>query len=279
MRLDELGCSTDILPSANFLSSQKYDAIINVNGRQDSLVSKFWCLKNRAKLLIPGQSGPGLDDRFNLYVFPDVFISLTQAQCDWAKQINPLVAHRVIPNGVDLKKFFPSAGKKNFDIICVAALEKSKRIDLLIYAAAKAKLSLLLVGTGSLKSPIDLLGKKMLGDKFLLTCVEHDLMPALYQSARLLAFPTSSHEAFGIVLVEAMACNLPIVTTSDPIRTEIVGQAGLYVDPTNLIQFSQALETAKGKNWSDIPLHQAQKFSWDNIARVYVSLLTEICCR
>ncbi|HLD91975.1 MAG TPA: glycosyltransferase, partial [Patescibacteria group bacterium] len=83
-------------------------------------------------------------------------------------------------------------------------------------------------------------------------------------------------ESFGIVLVEAMATGLPVVATNDAIRKEIVGDAGLFVDPTNADEYAKILEKALNTNWGDKPRNQAEKFSWDKIAKSYEEILENL---
>ena len=65
----------------------------------------MWCLFHGAKLIISGQAGLGWDDKLNLWVFPDVFVGLTEYQCRWARKVNPFVKVIKIPNGVDLDSY------------------------------------------------------------------------------------------------------------------------------------------------------------------------------
>ena len=101
-------------------------------------------------------------------------------------------------------------------------------------------------------------------------------MSEVYRRANLLVFPTVPWESFGIVLIEAMASGLPVVATDDPIRREIVGDAGLFVDPTNIEEYAKAIEKALSTDWGDKPRKQAEKFSWDIIASSYEELFKNI---
>ena len=237
--------------------------LISTNGRLDAIFAKIWCLINHAKLIIPGQSGFGWDDKLNLWVFPDIFIGLTNFQCAWAKRINPWVKSITIPNGVDLDKFNsqvkPYITKKPRPIILnVGVVDSFKRQDLLLQAAKKIAASVLLVGKG--------------GDMAL----SHNRMPNIYTACDLFSYPTSSRESFGIAMLEAMASGLAVVATDDPIRREIVGDAGLFVDPTDISVYADTLKKALSIKWGNKPRLQAEKFSWDKIARQYETLFNSL---
>ena len=64
-----------------FKNLQPADIVLPMNGGWQVYASKFWANKNKAKFIISGQAGPGRDDRFNLFSFPDCFIGMTDYQC------------------------------------------------------------------------------------------------------------------------------------------------------------------------------------------------------
>ena len=234
--------------------------IISTNGRLDVILAKFWCLIHNAKLIIPGQSGFGWDDKLNLWVFPDVFVGLTHFQCAWAKRINPWVKTVTISNGVDLDKFNPKIKPIKIKlrkpiVLNVGVVDSFKRQDLLLKASPY---TVLLVGKGGNMT------------------FDHKNMPGVYTACDLFSYPTSPRESFGIAMLEAMASGLPVVATDDPIRREIVGDAGLFVDPTDISAYSNALRKALSIKWGNKPRLQAEKYSWDKIARQYETLLNSL---
>lgn len=271
---DELSNQLRVLGHTTAIRKNIFDGIsfdtnvvITTNGRWDAIFTRIWCLVNRVKLIIPGQSGFGWDDKLNLWLFPDVFVALTEYQKQWAYKINPFAKIVKIPNGVDLQKFNPKnkplkINKSKPVILCVGAVktskigEISKRQDLLIKAVHKIGTSTLLVGKG--------------GDM----AVEHQNMPGVYTACDLFSYPTSKRESFGIVILEAMASGLAVVATDDPIRREIVGEAGLFVDPNNTGEYANKLKEALEINWADKPRKQAEKFSWERIAKDYEKILS-----
>lgn len=258
------------------------EIIFPTNGRWQSLLCKIWSIRNKKKMVISGQSGPGIDDRINLWTFPDAFVVLTEFQENWARRANPFVKISKIPNGVNLEKFNSQVKKINISlpkpiILCVAALYPEKRNDLIIKAVSKMeKGSLLLVGKGPEEENYKKLASELLPGRFEIISQPHDQMPSVYQSADLFTFATVPWESFGIVLIEAMASDLPVVATDDPIRREIVGPAGVFVDVTDTDAYAKSLEDALSKNWQNIPRHQAEKFSWDKISSEYEKLFKSL---
>ena len=273
----------DVISNINYLKilANRYDIVVPTNGRLQVLVTRLVCWLSGAKMIVSGQSGPGADDKWNLLCLPDVFVALTQHQKNWARKFNPLVKVEVIPNGADLYKFNSKVKPIKIDlphpiVLSVGALEEGKRLDLIIRAVAKTKASLLLVGKGKLQDELQKLGDGLLLGRFKIISLPFDEMPKIYAACDIFTYPTLPWESFGIVMVEAMASGLPVVATDDPIRREIVGNAGFFVDPTDTEKYAGVLEKALKTKWGDKPREQAEKFNWDDIAKKYKELFSEI---
>lgn len=258
------------------------DILFPTNGQWQALLGSLWGKTHKAKVVISGQSGPGFDDRINLWTFPDRFVALTSHQNDWARKVNPFVKVEKIPNGVDLRKFNDMVKPISLDlprpiILSVAAFDFWKRLDLSIKAISKLNgASLLLVGKGSQEEKLKKLGEKLLSGKFKMMSFPHAQMPRVYRAADIFTYPTVSWESFGIVLVEAMASGLPVVANKDDIRREIVGRAGVLVDPTNANTYAIALKNVMRLKWGKRPQNQAKKFDWDKIAEKYEKLFKSL---
>ena len=75
--------------------------------------------------------------------------------------------------------------------------------------------------------------------------VPDDDLPLWYSSATVFAFP-SRYEGFGLPLLEAMACGAPVVSSNASSLPEVVGEAGLLVDPSDVEGLCSALAPASG---------------------------------
>lgn len=100
--------------------------------------------------------------------------------------------------------------------------------------------------------------------------VSQELLPAVYNLASLLSFP-SYYESFGIPLVEAMACGCPIITSNVGACPEIVADAAITVDPDDHNGLTQGIVDILSKNalaeeLSQKGLKRAEEFVWEKSA-------------
>jgi glycosyltransferase involved in cell wall biosynthesis len=93
---------------------------------------------------------------------------------------------------------------------------------------------------------------------------------ALYQQARAFLYPTL-YEGFGLPALEALACGIPVVGSNASSVPEIVGDAGILVDPKDARAMAGALiavctDDPLHDEFSERALKQAAKFSWEKCA-------------
>lgn len=256
--------------------SQKYDIVMPMNGRTQSLKASLGRIIGTYKLVIGGHSGIGRDDIFNIVVCrPDVFIGLTDYMADWARKWAWGGKVVKIHDGVNTTLFTPSGKKIAFGlksplVLSIGTLEWYKYHERTIEAVTLLKgYSLLIVGKGKEKNKLEALGRMKLGNRFKIISSTHQDLPAVYRAADVFTLPSWDREAFGVVYLEAMACGLPVVAPDDPPRREIVGDAGIFVDTNSAQKLANAIEEAVSKKWGRIPRLQAEKFSWDKIVKEY----------
>ena len=99
--------------------------------------------------------------------------------------------------------------------------------------------------------------------------VEADL-PAYYRGARALLF-VSLYEGFGLPIVEAMACGVPVLTSTVAAMPETAGDAALLVNPRNVDEIAAGMESivldeALRDTLISRGLRRAGRFSWDATA-------------
>jgi glycosyltransferase involved in cell wall biosynthesis len=95
-------------------------------------------------------------------------------------------------------------------------------------------------------------------------------MPLFYNAAEVFVYP-SSYEGFGLPLVEAMACGTPIIASNASPMPEIVGNAGLFVNPFDISQMAQTIYNVLTDEHlclelRDKSLERAHSFSWKKTA-------------
>lgn len=260
----------------------RYDVVIPTNGGWQVVLCRLLSWFLGKKLIVQGNAGIGWDDLFQLHCYPNCYIAISPQGYAWAGKFAPRVKKTYIPYGVDLKKFAETKpvtiSLKKPIVICVAAFSPYKRIELLIKAMQRvAKASLLVIGQGPLEKELRILGSALLGHRFQLkTGVTHEKLIGFYKAADLFSLPSRASEAFGIVYVEAMAAGLPVVASDDQNRREIIGRAGIFVNPQDIDGYAKAIQTALEKNFVDLPQVQAKKFDWKNIISQYETLLAKL---
>ncbi len=261
----------------------KFDIVIPINGRLQSLKASLFRLIGGYKLLITGHSGRGWDDIWNIVIAkPDVFIALTDVTAKWAESWAWGSKVLKIPNGVDLIKFSPRGDKFMFDLprpifLSVGALVWYKHHDRLIKAVSGlSQGSVLIVGEGPDKERLQKVGRNLLDKRFKIINVKYDDMPKVYRAVDLFSLPSWDRESFGIVYLEALASGLRIVAPNDETRREVIGKAGIFIDTSNIKNYSQALQDCLSKKWDNIIRQQSENFSWNKIAKQYESVMLEM---
>lgn len=163
----------------------------------------------------------------------------------------------VIPFGIDVDYYVPplpdqklsqSNSKKKTNVLFVGRLSRYKGVDYLIRAVDGLQAKLSIVGDGPLKeSLIQLADSLNMKDQveFCGYVSEQELLQK-YQQADILVLPsTDAGEAFGYVLIEAMACRTALISTELKTGTSWVnadGETGFVVPPKDVNKLHNALK-------------------------------------
>jgi glycosyltransferase involved in cell wall biosynthesis len=95
-------------------------------------------------------------------------------------------------------------------------------------------------------------------------------LPALYNAAAVFAFP-SLYEGFGLPVIEAMACGVPVLTSEISATAEVAGEAGVLVDPQDVDAIGNGLGRLLGDpvlrdHYGRLGLARSARFSWRRAA-------------
>lgn len=159
--------------------------------------------------------------------------------------------------------------RRNLAMVVRALIEVRKR------SAALATLSLVLAGVDR---GIGASLRRLVADAghadavVILGSVEEDVLRALYGRASLLVYP-SFYEGFGLPLVEAMASGVPVIASRAASIPEVVGDAGVLLDPKDESAWSTAIERVASDSGMAARLAEAGRtraasFSWARTARL-----------
>lgn len=268
-----------------FIKGQKFD-VISVHFATESLVCQLFRL---------------------LFGTPYVFIleGYTKLEADVAKLANAAVAisrHEVndtfkyhgykplyIPkgknphfntdvDGSDVRREYLKGAEKL--LIAVGRIESRKDYPTLVaaakYALAKGKkYRWLIAGDGIDFQKIQNLieSENMTETVVMLGPVRNEDLPKFYRASDLFVLPTL-YEGFGFVFVEAMACGLPVVSTTAGAVPEVVNGAGILVEPKCPEKFADAaIKILEDENlrreFSQKAIENAKYYDWERLIVEY----------
>ncbi len=195
-----------------------------------------------------------------------------------------------IMNGIDCSIFYPdeSVPKINKRIVTVASSDVPlKGLDYLIQSLKKIKLkypevSLSVIGEKKEGGHTDRLIRKLGLEEQIsfFSNLTQDQIRKVYCESEIAVIP-SLYEGFGFAAIEAMACNVPLISTSGGALPEVIEECGKIINPMNSEEiYSSVIDAFLNKKDYE---HRANKglnrvikhFSWDEIAKQYETVYFE----
>jgi glycosyltransferase involved in cell wall biosynthesis len=173
-----------------------------------------------------------------------------------------------VPNGVDyssITKVKPSTEKS--DVIFAGRLLSNKNVDVLIKAIKINPVKTIIIGDGPELNRLKKLTRELKLEKFIVFkgfVKDKKKVYSLMKSSRVFVLP-SSREGFGIVVLEANACGLPVITVNSPDNAakELIGKNGI-VCRLDEKEIAKSIENAfKIKKISAYD----KKYDWDKISK------------
>ena len=207
-----------------------------------------------------------------------------------ALRFMPSVSIDVIPNGVELDRFFPAETaekSKVLRLLTVGRLSVTKRIELLIDTVeilhrTACKLHFTVVGGGQMERQLrKIVMERELGDVIkIIGRVNSEKMPEVYRRNDIF-ISASIQEGMSNAMLEAMSSGLPIVTTRCEGLAELIDGNGLIVKQDNIEEIAKAIKHLADdpelyKRMSIAARKQAEKFEWANVALSYIEQYRKI---
>ena len=187
----------------------------------------------------------------------------------------------------DIARFKAANNLPDRFILFVGTLEPRKNLRRLIEAFALLSsddpcVKLVIVGaSGWLTSDLaPFVQSRGLSDRIIFTgYVSDDDLPRWYQAATVFCYP-SLYEGFGLPVLEAMACGVPVVTSRTSSLPEVAGDAALLIDPTDVRGLANTLQSiladdARRQAMSEAGIARSHAYSWERTAAATLAVIRD----
>ena len=204
----------------------------------------------------------------------------------------------VLPNGIDIETFKPLEPELELKnhlgitdekvIISVCRLVGWKGLQYSIKAVNKLiiegyKLKYLIIGDGEYRKNLEnLVNELKINDNIIFLGSKNNFeLPKYYSISDIAIFPSIANETFGISIAEAMACGVPVISTTVGGIPEVVGDVGFLVPPCDEDAIKDKIKFLI--NDSEIKREMGIKgrerilknFSWDIVTKKFQEFLNE----
>src|SRR2546422_1793162 len=178
---------------------------------------------------------------------------------------------RVVPNAVEGEFTQHGPAEQGEYVLAVGTLEPRKNLGRLMEAVRRTDTELRVVGArGWGGVEVGGNGVRWLGE------VSDEELARLYRGALCVAYP-SLYEGFGIPVLEAMACGVPVVTTRGTAMEEVADGAAVLVDAHDATEIAAGIERAVADRDRLVErgLERVRAFRWDAVAAATVDVYRE----
>jgi glycosyltransferase involved in cell wall biosynthesis len=269
--------------------------VVHAHGLVAGFVGVFWGKVFGVRTVVSVHSiyhfpKRGLYSAFVRFIFKnaDVVLALSKQS---AKEVEKLGIKkgkiRVFTYWIDLKKFKRVAGAKNklgwdgFNVLYVGRLVEEKGVKVLVNSTKiwSKGINLKIIGTGPLEGKVKNYDLKHKNIEYI-GKVENDKLPEYYSAADFLIVPSIHEEGFGRVILEALACGIPVIGSNRGAIPEAMDNSvGKLID-VNSVNIKKTVEyyyrnraklNALSKNARKYAMKRYSKDNFETILRVLSS--------
>ena len=221
----------------------------------------------------------------------NLIITPSQVMKKYLEKIGVKKKIKVVPFGIDLKKFSAAKEHQKFTVLHVGRLSKEKNIcdifPLFAEFAKRKNVVLKIVGEGCEQENLKKVVKQLRLTRKVkfLNWVSRNKLPRIYNSADVF-ITLSESETFGIVILEAMACGLPIIGIRATAVPELVTDKknGFLINKNNKKHIVKKLnelfyDKNLRKKMAVNSLLFAQKYEENKVFRELERIYQEICAK
>jgi glycosyltransferase involved in cell wall biosynthesis len=205
-----------------------------------------------------------------------------------SKQFFPLKASNVKSKTIEVQKKYKIPTDKSY-LLSLCSLSPRKNIDFLIKAFDifinkhdfHNKINLVLSGseawqTGDIFKEYE--SCKARKNIVFTGFIDDEDINYLYNGSDCFVYP-SKYEGFGLPILEAMACNLPVITSNNSSMVEVAGDGALLINPNDTGSLVSAfekyfLEDSCREKLIEHSKSNIKKFSWDKTCDIILQSLT-----
>jgi len=207
----------------------------------------------------------------------------------------------IMPCGVDLSLYHSNYSEEEIEhvkqkhnikgtyLLYLGTLEPRKNIQRLIQAYSKLKIEipkvpkLVLAGRKGwmYESIFETVNSLHMENDIIFTgYIEAKDAPILIKGAEIFLFP-SIYEGFGMPPLEAMACGTPVLVSNESSLPEVVGDAGILVDPFSVESIREGMkllieDNNKREELSRKGMERAREFTWDKAVEIVQKVFLEL---
>jgi glycosyltransferase involved in cell wall biosynthesis len=208
-----------------------------------------------------------------------------------ARVVNPGVDTEAFhPDSIDGRRIRETLGWRPEDLVVgfIGRLVEEKGIETIVHAFVQSTRGwkLLVVGAGVLAEQIESLACQRPSQVKLVRNVGHNDVPAYLRAMDLLCAPSRTRphwkEQFGRMLIEAMACGVPVLASASGEIPHVLSEAGVLIPEDDLPQWTATIDRLLAdpgirRDLATRGLARARtEFSWPVIARRHLDFFAEV---